>query len=157
MPSGGHARSGPAPNPDALRRERESGQWLILPAEGRNGPVPEWPLDGQTEREVTLWAQMWGKPQALLWERNGQEFEVATFVRRFAEAEQPGSPIASGTLVRQLMDSLLLTIPAMRTARVQIAASPEQETAAAAEPKRKRSSSKARLTVVRDDGDEAGA
>ena len=157
MASGGaRARSGPAPDPNALRRDREAGQWVTLPAEGRKGPVPEWPLPEPTERELELWRQMWCKPQALLWERNGQHHEVAMYCRRFAAAEEHGASVAAGTLVRQMMDSLLLTIPAMRSARVRIAEAQEQG-ADATPTRRKRTSSRARLTVVRGDGDEAGA
>lgn len=69
MPKGGaRARSGPAPDPNALRRERDVGEWTILPADGRPGSAPEWPLRGQSDREVELWDAMWSKPQALMWE-----------------------------------------------------------------------------------------
>lgn len=157
MASGGaRVRSGPAPDPNALRRDREAGQWVTLPAEGRTGPTPEWPLTDPTARELELWQQLWRKPQALLWERNGQHHEVAMYCRRFAAAELPDAPVALGTLVRQMMDSLLLTIPAMRSARVRIAEAQEQD-ADATPTRRKRTSSRARLTVVRGDGDEAGA
>src|SRR5690606_34046733 len=140
------------PDPPALRRERDAGQWVTLPASGRKGPVPEWPLPAPTERELELWRQMWCKPQALLWERNGQHQEVAMYCRRFAAAEEHGASVALGTLVRQMMDSLLLTIPAMRSARVRIADVDETP----AEPRKaaaagRRSSSRARLTVVRHD------
>lgn len=158
MASGGaRARSGPAPDPSALRREREVGQWTTLPAVGRVEDLPEWPLEGQSEREARLWEQMWRRPQALLWERNGQHQEVALYCRRFAEVEKPEASVALGTLVRQMMDSLLLTIPAMRSARIRIAETVEPEgerrrpTAA-----RRAGSARARLTVVRGDGDEAG-
>lgn len=82
--------------------------------------APDWPLMHQTPRELGLWAQFWRKPQALLWERNGQVFEVALHVRCFAEAEKHGAPTALRTLVRQQADALLLTIPAMHAARVRI-------------------------------------
>src|SRR5690606_25624217 len=153
MASGGaRARSGPAPDPSSLRRDRVAGQWVTLPAEGRTGPTPEWPLTDPTARELELWQQLWRKPQALLWERNGQHHEVAMYCRRFAAAEVPDAPVALGTLVRQMMDSLLLTIPAMRSARVRIADVDETP----AEPRKaaaagRRSSSRARLTVVRTD------
>ena len=152
MPKGGHARSGPAPDPNALRRERDASQWVTLPAEGRKGPVPEWPLPEPTERELELWRQMWCKPQALLWERHGQHHEVAMYCRRFAAAEEHGASVAAGTLVRQMMDSLLLTIPAMRSARIRIAETVEpggerrRPTVA-----RRAGSARARLTVVRSD------
>jgi hypothetical protein len=89
MASGGaRSRSGPAPDPNALRRERDAGEWSILPAEGRQGATPEWPMEEQTIRESVLWEKLWRKPQALMWERYGQEYEVALYVRRACEAEQ---------------------------------------------------------------------
>jgi hypothetical protein len=49
MVSGGaRVNSGPAPDPNALRRDRERGLdkdgWLTLPAGGYTGPIPAWPL-----------------------------------------------------------------------------------------------------------------
>jgi hypothetical protein len=45
MPKGGaRTKSGPQPDPNALRRERDQGEWIELPPEGRSGPVPAWPL-----------------------------------------------------------------------------------------------------------------
>ena len=47
MPSGGaRVNSGPPPDPDALRRDRADDRsgWTLLPAEGRQGDTPEFPL-----------------------------------------------------------------------------------------------------------------
>ncbi|MFB9715596.1 hypothetical protein [Arthrobacter methylotrophus] len=114
---------GPAPDPNALRRDRPSDTagWTMLPASDYSGPVPEWPLPTQSDREVELWAYFWKKPQGLLWAQTGQAYEVAVFVRRFAEAEEPNSSVTLNILVQRLGDSLLLTIPAMARARVKIA------------------------------------
>ena len=123
MGSGGaRARSGPAPDPNALRRDRDQGEWTVLPFEGRGSAVaPSWPLTGGTERELHLWAELWTKPQAVAWERLGQFIEVAMLVRNLAQAENPGSPVNLGTLVRQQMDSLGLTTPGLRANRWRIA------------------------------------
>lgn len=122
MPKGGaRVRSGPAPDLNALRRDKDSADWTVLPAEGRRGNVPDWPLPDASPREVELWRRLWGKPQAVLWERLGQHDLVALYVRRFAEAEVPDSTTALSTLVKQLADYLLLTIPAMHSAKVRIA------------------------------------
>lgn len=123
MASGGaRARSGPAPDPNALRRDRkDDASWLTLPAEGRKGKTPAWPLLDADARELALWAEYWKKPQALLWEKNGQQLEVALHVRTFFEAERPDAQASLRTLVRQQLDALLLTIPAMHSARVRIA------------------------------------
>lgn len=115
MPKGGaRTRSGPAPDPNALRRERDAGEWTILPAEGREGATPDWPFEEQSFREIVLWERLWRMPQALMWERYGQELEVALYVRRLAEAERPDSAVVLSTLVRQMADSLGLTTPGMR-------------------------------------------
>lgn len=119
---GGHARSGPAPDPNALRRDRPEDRagWVTLPVEGRTGDEPAWPLESATPRESHLWAAMWVKPQAVEWERQGQVHEVALYVRRLAEAERPNTPTNLSTLVRQMSDSLGLTTPGLRSNRWRI-------------------------------------
>jgi hypothetical protein len=153
MPSGGaRARSGPPPDPNALRRERDAGEWTTLPADGRSGPAPDWPLSRAKKREQSLWEAMWRRPQAVMWERLGQEHEVAMYVRRLVEAEVPGSAVNLSTLVRQMADSLGLTTPGLRANRWRISA----ETAAAAQPARRAptgGSARDRLRVLTgDDG-----
>lgn len=127
---GARTRSGPPPDPNALRRERDAGEWTILPTEGRVGATPEWPLEGQSEREGELWDRLWRMPQALMWDRYSQELEVALYVRRLVEAEQPEAKVTVGTLVRQMADSLGLTTPGMRANRWRIDSAGQQ----AAEP-----------------------
>lgn len=111
MTSGGaRARSGPKPDPNALRRDRKGdADVTVLPAEGRTGDAPAWPLDGLSGREAELWEREWRRPQAIMWERNGAALEVALYVRRLVEAEQPGAPTNLGTLVKQMMESLGIT------------------------------------------------
>lgn len=148
MPKGGaRTNSGPPPDPNALRRDRKTdGDWTTLPSR-REGDVPEWPLAGQSDREAVIWSTYWCKPQAILWERNGQEFEVALHVRQMVEAESPDATTAARTLVRQQLDSLLLTLPAMRSARVRIAADEVQEKRQTRTTK-KAASSRSRLKVA---------
>ncbi|MEU0733847.1 hypothetical protein [Streptomyces lavendulocolor] len=153
MPRGGaRTRSGPAPDPEALRRERDAGEWTVLPSEGRQGEPPAWPLLGQSEREAELWGRLWRKPQALMWERFGQELEVALYVRRLAEAEEPDARVNLSTLVRQMADSLGLTTPGMRSNRWRITRDEEPRPAAgrAVAP---RASARSRLKVVPSDGE----
>lgn len=147
MPKGGaRTTSGPPPDPNALRRDRKSdGEWVTLPT-SREGKSPLWPLIDQTGREERVWKSYWRKPQAILWERNGQEFEVALHVRHLVESEVEGATTAARTLVRQQMDSLLLTLPAMRSARVRIA---EDEVAGRRQvPQKRATSSRSRLKVA---------
>ncbi|MER6435435.1 hypothetical protein ABT275_03600 [Streptomyces sp. NPDC001185] len=103
-----------------MRRERDAGEWTILPAEGRQDVTPDWPLTEQTDREDDLWVALWEKPQALMWERYSQEIEVALYVRRLVEAEKPQAFVNLGTLVRQMADALGLTTPGMRANRWRI-------------------------------------
>jgi len=123
MASGGaRARSGPAPDPNALRRDRkDDAGWTILPAEGRKGKAPVFPLVEPSKRELVLWSRLWKLPQALLWEKNQQELAVAFHVRTMCEAERADALANLRTLVRQQAGELLLTIPAMYAARVRIA------------------------------------
>ena len=138
------ARSGPPPNPNALRRDRPGdAEWTTLPA-SRAGDPPAWPLASQSEREAALWAAEWSRPQSCMWEANGQEVEVALYVRRLVEAEVPGSPIAAGTLVRQMQEALGLSIPGLLRNRWRIPAAVEPPVEAAAAP----SARSRRLVVV---------
>lgn len=117
---GARARSGPAPDPMALRPVQGAGDWTVLPAAGRQGATPDWPLVEQTYRESTLWEALWCKPQAMMWDRLGQELEVALYVRRLAEAELVDSRVTLTTIVKQMADSLGLTTPGLRANRWRI-------------------------------------
>lgn len=123
MPSGGtRARSGPPPDPNALRRDRNTdAAWTTLPASGRQTPAPNWPLELQTPREEAIWGREWKRPQALMWERNGQEHEVALYVRCLVQSEEPDSAISLRTLVRQMQEGLGLSIPGLARNRWVIA------------------------------------
>ena len=149
---GARTRSGPAPDPNALRRDRKSdGDWLLLPAGGRTGRTPVWPIGKPTPRERVIWARLWKKPQAVAWEKFGLEDQVALYTRRWVEAEKPLSPTNLSTLVRQLADGLGLTMPGMNSLRWKIAAdevTPRREAAA----KTRRPSSRDRFKVVSDGG-----
>lgn len=149
MPKGGaRVNSGAAPDPNALARERDAGEWTILPAGERKGTAPSWPLPDPADRELELWAVLWRKPQSLMWDRLSQELEVALYVRRLIEAEQPDSKVTVGTLVRQMADSLGLTTPGMRNNRWKIE---RVDGASSPAAKAQRESSRTRLKVVRDD------
>ncbi len=153
MPKGGHAASGPPPDPNALRRNRPGDPtWTSLPLAGREEEPPEWPLTTQDERELELWADLWSKPQAIMWERLGQLYEVAMCVRMLARAEAPRSSVELQKVLRQYFDSLGLTTQGMLRNRWRIE-QPDVVKAPVTAAARKRSSSRSRLSVVVD-GDE---
>lgn len=154
MAKGGHANSGPAPDPNALRRDRPSDEagWRVLPASGRDGDAPAWPLTESTKREDALWLAEWRRPQAVAWEENGQQVEVAMYVRALAEAERIGASVASRTLVKQLQEALGVSLPGMLRLRWKI----DVPTTATSGTRRARgSSARDRLSVI--NGGEATA
>lgn len=118
MPSGGaRVRSGPPPDPNALRRDHDKTEWTRLPAAGREGDVPDFPLDRPADRELKLWAAEWRRPQAVMWERLGLQLEVAMFVRDLVAAEQPDASPPARTLVLRHFDSLGLSVAGLRSHR----------------------------------------
>lgn len=109
MPSGGaRARSGPAPDPLALRRDRKDDQatWTHLPPEGRTAEPPYFPLPSATDRERELWVYVWSLPQAVEWERGRYLLTVANYVRVQALSESPLAETPVRSLVKQYETSL---------------------------------------------------
>lgn len=123
MPRGVHGRTGPPPDPNALRRRNGAGseEWLTLPREGRPGRAPAWPLSKASAREREIWLRLWKMPQAIAWERMLLHDQVALYCRRLAVAEQPNATAAEATLARQLQDALGLSAPGLRLMRWKIA------------------------------------
>ncbi len=145
MPSGGHARSGPPPDPTSLRSAK-AGDWVVLPAGERTDPAPDWPLTPATDRELTLWERWWRKPEAALWANDGSEDYVALTVRMFAEAEVEKASAENRKTVRMMMADLYLTRDAKARARIRIAADETAERRAAKPAAAK--SSRSRMKVV---------
>jgi hypothetical protein len=56
-----------------------------------------------------------------MWERNGQELEVALYVRSVVDAESPKATVAARTLVKQQMEALGLSLPGLLRLRWKIA------------------------------------
>lgn len=96
--------------------------WTVLPAEGRTGSTPGWPLIEPSDRELAIWTEEWRRPQAILWEHNAQEIEVAMYVRSLVDAENPGAGASLRNLVRGQQEALGLTLPGMTRYRWRIAA-----------------------------------
>jgi len=122
---------------------------------GRVGDPPLWPLTDATSRELELWVAQWSRPQAIMWEQNAQEVEVALFVRALVDAERPGATTASRTLVRQLLEALGLSVPGLRQARWKIVDTASVEHDSSRPGRRAKGSARDRLKVVTDS--EAGA
>lgn len=103
------------PNPPKLEPQRGSrGRGvLVLPAEGRKGLAPDWPLQPKPEyAEWKLWQELWATPQAVEWERLAWTRVVARYVRCCLAAEALDDKAMAEA--RQLEDRLGLTPKAMR-------------------------------------------
>lgn len=95
-----------------------------LPAGGRKGNPPPWPIPGLLdEAERLLWEQLWSSPQAAAWESMGVATcrEVARYCRLLIVAESDGSKAADHAQATALADRLGLTPKAMRLLLWQIA------------------------------------
>jgi hypothetical protein len=105
----------PPPNPNAKRRNARVGP-VLLPAKGRIGQPPAWPLSGRrSATETTLWADLWRLPQAIIWERLGLVRVVARYCRLVLAAEARGALPAYLAQATALEDRLGLSPKAMRT------------------------------------------
>jgi hypothetical protein len=149
------AGMGPPPKPPGERRRRNATPTTTkLPAEGRQGPPPEWPLlVGERfaefhDRELELWTQVWTTPQAVAWERLRWTHDVAMYVRWSVLAE--AGSLDAGKEARQVSDRLGLTPLALLRLRWEVVA---DETAERRTPARTRA--RTRLKAV--DGAVAGA
>jgi hypothetical protein len=111
MPSGGHARSGPPPDPTSLRSGAAgaSGGWTRMTTPPDTPPA--WPLGTPTDAEAAVWADLWTRPASSLWERFGLVRDAATYVRTVLAFEAGGHGNAAlGGLVQRMADQLGLTV-----------------------------------------------
>lgn len=143
---GARARSGPARNPNALRRGRGGRSSLIqLPAGGRAGDPPPWPLGRPNKFERETWESEWARPQAVMWERLGWVIQVALYVRTLRQAAVPKAAATTTTNLLRQMDMLGLTAGGMATNGWEIS----DEPAAAVAPRRAPgATAKDRLSVL---------
>ena len=105
---------GPPPKNGAVRRNARVGP-LVLPAEGRKGMAPEWPLPGYiTQDERRAWNELWETPQAVAWETMGWTRTVARYCRIMVAAELPDAKAAILAQAVALEDRLGLSPKSLR-------------------------------------------
>ena len=109
------------PKPDAVRRNARVGP-VALPAGGRQGPAPAWPLTVATAAEKRAWQQLWATPHAVAWERLEWTRTVARYCRVMVAAEQRGAGAALLGQATILEDRLGLSPKAMRMLMWEVAA-----------------------------------
>lgn len=134
---------GPAPKPDGQRRRRNAplANTTHLPAAGRVGPAPVWPL---ASAEPLFWADLWAIPQAVMWERLGWVRVVARYAALVRATEAPKCSALIFGEVRQLEDRLGLSPMAMLRLRWEVERPDEVASAPAPAP----SAPRRRLKVV---------
>lgn len=107
---------GPAPKDPANRRRRNAAVGkTLLPAGGRQGDAPVWPIANRSEPDV--WAELWATPQATAWEAQGWTRVVARYALLVESTEDAENPASAAILaeVRQMEDRLGLNPKAMRS------------------------------------------
>ncbi len=113
MASGGRrARSGPAPDPLSRTSLVNGREFTILPLE-HSVKVPVFPLDEQSVFESRLWADLWVKPQAVMWARLGLVVQVAAYVRAFTESVLPEASAGLKTAVLRMETELGISTSGM--------------------------------------------
>lgn len=109
------------PKFDPVRRNARVGPFM-LPAKGREGEVPVWPLPGrQSPAEREAWVQLWSTPQAFAWETLGWTRTVARYCRLMVRAEKLDAYAALHAQATALEDRLGLSPKSMRMLLWQIA------------------------------------
>lgn len=99
---GARNRSGPPADPTSGRSDRRGFKLTALPAEGFDGPIPDFPLPSPSKRELDVWEQAWRTPQACAWSMPSEAWRrrtVALWVRTTVRCEDPE---ASASVLAQL-------------------------------------------------------
>lgn len=133
MASGGaRAKSGPAPSPTSGVSDRRGLTFKTLPADGYDGPVPNFPMDpphppdvrdsevAETESaglqaiEARLWEHVWTLPQAAAWASEPwRVYTVAQWVRLAALCETGWAKAADRTAMLRFQEEIGLTGPGL--------------------------------------------
>ena len=137
---------GPLQDPRARRRSRNGPPVMRLPAEGRQGSAPEWPLSEASAEELEIWSSLWRTPQSAAW-APGWTRTQARLARMLAEAEERGSRASLLSEVRQLEAALGLSPVSMARLHWQIEPTEPARVTPIAERRQRR-------LIVAEDGDE---
>jgi hypothetical protein len=87
-------------------------EFTILPW-AHSVKVPVFPLDEQSGFEARLWADLWVKPQAVMWDRLGLVVQVAAYARAFAESVLPDASAGLKTAVLRMETELGISTSGM--------------------------------------------
>lgn len=87
---------------------------MALPPEGWDGEPPAWPFEPRDQAELDMWARVWRKPQALMWDRLGLGDQVALYVRAYLEAAESEASATLRNTVLRMETELGLSVAGMR-------------------------------------------
>lgn len=183
MTSGGaRNRSGPQRQEGSGRSDRAGYSLTALPAEGYDGPVPDFPLPGRTvyrweyedkrrfqvldpdatlavtERERELWAWLWTTPQACAWSMPSESWRlhtIAMYVRTFVICEGSEATAADKGSLHRFADQIGMTTAGLAEMgwKVAVDQTAEKRTERESETSEERQpSSRDRMKVVKSDG-----
>lgn len=117
MPRGGHARSGPARDPNSGRSEQRGLTVAVLPVAGYQGRVPGLNrfLPRPNARHRQLWEELWRSPHACVWINERWRYPVvAELVRLMELTEQEECAVGVWSAIRQRRDDLGLSTAGRR-------------------------------------------
>lgn len=176
---GARNRSGPAPDESSGRSDRRGYSLTALPAQGFDGPVPEWPLPKRivkvwvtedksryqivdseataatAERELELWGWVWRTPQACAWSLPSEAWRaqtVARWVRQAVLCESGDSSAADHGQLHRYADQVGLTTAGLREMGWKVAVDEVAEKAADKPSAPEPKSSRDRMKLVSGDG-----
>lgn len=115
----------PKPDGERVNHHALAFDWVALPAEGRDGPVPELPERTPEWAESTRewWARLWATPQATQWAEDDPEIARLALLHQTVWHESPKGP-SPGLLneMRQIEDRHGLNPKAMLQLRWRVVA-----------------------------------
>jgi len=151
MASGGpRNRSGPPADPNSLTSGKKGMAFRSLSSEGYQGDAPELPFPDASDRELEVWAQLWRTPQAIAWIDEPWRWRTVAMYVRWSVRSEGNVPAAFLGQVHRLGDQIGLTPAGLNENGW--AVSPFESEQKATGTTGKRSSSRARLKVVGNDG-----
>ena len=149
---GARNRSGPAAKESSGRSDRRGYKLTALPAEGYDGPVPDWPLEPEaTPTELSYWERAWRTPQACAWSLPSESWRVPTvarWVRLAVRCDQMDAGAAHLAQLHRFADQIGMTTAGLAEMGWKVAVDEVAEKAAGKASTPARASSRARLEVV---------
>jgi hypothetical protein len=153
---GARNRSGPKADPDSGRSDARGYKLTALPAEGYDGPVPDFPLPEATDRELAVWAEAWATPQACAWSLPSERWRVRTvamWVRLSVRCESPEAGAAHLGQLHRFADQIGMTTAGLAEMGWRVAVDEVAERRAEAAPAAKKpASSRDRMKLATADG-----